>query len=99
MKQKLPAERRAARASVVLFRAGEVEERRTERPGRDDAQVDLEAALDDDRALCVAARENPLDGRRPGEHLEDRCGIVARDDDVDIADRFLGAAEAAGDRE
>src|SRR5438067_6260678 len=74
-----------------------MEKRRSERSRRHDPEVDLKAAVDDHRALRVAAREHTLDARSAGEDLEDRPRIVARDDDVDVTDRLFVAAQAARD--
>src|SRR2546430_4310652 len=98
VEEQLSAKSQAAQADVVLLGSGEVEECRSERPRRNDAEIDLKAAVDDDRAFRFATSENALDAGRAREDLEDRRSVVARDDDVDVADRLLVAAEAAGDR-
>src|SRR5438309_8269523 len=99
VEEKLSAQGQAAQPHVVLLRTGEIEERRAERPGRHYPQVDLQSTVDDDRALRIASRKHALDAGGPGEDLEDRRCVVARDDDVDVADRPLVAAQAPGDRE
>src|SRR5438132_1339235 len=99
VEEKLSAQGQAAQPHVVLLRTGEIEKRRPERPGRHYPQVDLQSTVDDDRALRFASREHALDAGGPGEDLEDRRCVVARDDDVDVADRLLVAAQAPRDRE
>jgi hypothetical protein len=97
VEKELSPKSEAAQPHVVFLRTREVEQGGAERPRGDDPQVDLQATVDDDRALRVSAREHALDGRGAGEDLEDRRGIVARHDDVDVADRFLVAPQAARD--
>ena len=73
----------AAEDHVVVLRAGEVLQRRAERLGRHDAQVDLQAAVEPDRHLRVAAadqlrplprtsRDGPSRRRRPSRRPASR---------------------------
>ena len=86
-----------AEHDVVGLRAGEVLQRRAERLGRHDAEVELQAAGQPGRHLRLRRGPSP----RPGRAKPARWSITAaasrgHGQEVQVADRLLAAAVAAG---
>jgi hypothetical protein len=80
-----------AEGDVVRLRAGEVLQERSPLGRLDDPQVDLEPVVQDHGRLGVAERGDLLDGGMLAEAPQVRGRIVARRDEVDVADRLLAA--------
>src|SRR4051812_5104645 len=97
VQQQLPLQRMAAEPDVVLLRAGEVDHRGAPGARRDDTQVDLQTAADDDRGLRVPLREHALHAGGSGERPHDRRRIVGGDKEIDVADGLAVSADAARD--
>ena len=89
--------RHAAEDHVMVFRAREVLQRRAERLGRHDAQVDLQPAREPDRELRVAAADHRIDVAELEQVIHHGVGIFGFDQEIEIADRFFAAPVAAGD--
>ncbi len=86
-----------AQDDVVGLRAGEVLQRRPERLGRHDAQIDLQAAAA--AGPTSSSRRGPA--RRPGRGSAARRsiaagGVAGDDQEVQIAHRLAAAAVTAG---
>src|SRR5207253_6782712 len=82
---------------VVLLGAGEILERRAERFGRDDAEVDLKALGGSDRHFRWPAGENLPVADDLTERVH-RFGWIGRhDENIEVADRLFAAAVAAGE--
>ena len=77
--------------------AGEVLHRGTEATGLDNAQIDLQTAGEPDRGARVPLRRDLRDVAEFPEPVNDSRCVDAAHDDVEVADRLLAPAEAAGD--
>ena len=86
-----------AEGDVVFFAPGEVGESEGEFVVRDHAEVALGALFGADTGFGIAVAEDFVGPLAIDEEIHDGFGIVAGDDEVDIVDRFLGAAIAAGE--
>ena len=90
--------REAAELDVVLLGAREVLERGAEALARDDAEVDLELLLPEEGArFRLALPEDLADVGEGGEEVHHLLGLPGDDEDVDVLDRLLHAADAAGE--
>ena len=85
-----------AHGDVVLFAAGEVGLRERILGVADDAQVALDSALENDAGLGVALGRDGQDAGLAGEKPDDRLGSFRRNEEVDVADDFLVAAQTPG---
>src|SRR4249920_3415022 len=80
---------------VVGLRAGEVDHRRAPRLERDDAEVDLQTLSRQDRRLRLTAREHAFGHPDLRERLHHSGRVVARDQEVEVADRLGHPPERA----
>ena len=92
------ADRHLADPDVVRLRAGEVDHRGAPHLLGNDAEVDLQSVVGQDRRLRVAVGDHPRRRGQPDERVHDRRGAVARDEEVDVADRLSHPAERSGER-
>ena len=88
--------REAPQCDVVRLRAGEVSERGAEAFRLDDAQVDLQAAVEDDAGTRRPRGEHLSDVLAVREALDHRAFALRRREQVEIADRLAPTAQAAG---
>ena len=84
-----------AEGDVVRLGACEVLEQVAVRLGRDDAEVEPQALVGDNRRLRVPLRHDLLDPGELGEVLRQRGRIARRGDDVEVAHLLLEAPNAA----
>src|SRR6185312_16627947 len=89
-------DRPAPQLDVVLLRAGEVDEGGAVAFRRHHAQVHLETRAEDDGALGIPGIEDLVHLRIAAEALHDRDGPRGDGEQVDVADRLLASAVAAG---
>ena len=82
---------------VVTLVAGEVVERRAEARSRHDPEVDGEPVREHDRRPRAPARDDVGDLVEAAERVDRGSGLLAADQDVEVADRLASAAETAGD--
>ena len=80
----------------MLLAAGEVGLRERVLGVAHNAQIALNAALENDAGLGVALDRYGEDACLAGEKIDDRLRIFRRNEEVDVADDFLVAAQAAG---
>ena len=80
----------------MIFGAGKVLQRGTERLGRDNAKIDLQSGIETHGHFRVAARDHIVDTRKLGQAIHGRAGVGRFDQDVEIANRFLPSPVAAG---
>ncbi len=90
------ADRVLPQRDVVRLRAREVLEQIAVAIRRDDAQVEPEPVVRDDRGLRLALRLDLGDPVQAREVVRQRDGIVGCGDDVEIANRLCPAADRAG---
>jgi hypothetical protein len=83
----------------VFLRSGEVLQRRAERFGRHDPQVDLQAARQPDRHLRIASDQHVRRPGKFGETVHDPVDFRCDDQHVQVAHRLASAAVAAGEFE
>ena len=88
-----------ADADIVLLGAGEVDERGAEGLGLDHAQVDLDPFAKPRRSLGASSLQHLRDLGQARERVHDLLGLRGGDEDVDVADRFLPAADRSGQTE
>ena len=92
------ANRQRAHGDIVLFRAGEILQRRPERTTRNHAQVDLQARVQNDAALRRARAQDACGAVETDEVIHHRCAIAFMTrEDVYVPDRLLPSAQAAGE--
>src|SRR5262249_32780478 len=87
--------RALAHDDVVLFVAGEIHEGVGKFGVADDAEVGLDAALEEDAGFGLAFGDDVEDAGLPGEEFEDVGGIFGGGQEVDVADNLAMAAQAA----
>ena len=87
-------QRTAAEADIVFLASGEIDERKGELLGLNHPKVALDTILETDARLGRTMDNHLLDQRMMDEKLRDLLGLFGRDQDVEIADRLLAAAEA-----
>ena len=92
-----PLESPAAHGHVVLLAAREVSERAGELAVGDHAQVALETVLEVDARLGLTLVDDAGHRRHREEGFHDDPGVVARCEEIEIVNRFLGPAETPGD--
>ncbi len=85
-----------AQHDVVIFGAGEVDQRGAEAPGCDDAEVGLDAGVRHNGRLRRTVSDHAGDQVHPDEGVHDAFGIGRGGEDVYVADAILHAAKAAG---
>lgn len=85
-----------AQRDVVRLRSGEIDERRAERVGVDDTQVDLQPVAEHDARTRLAVREHARDVAAADERVGHRGRIACAHEDVEIADRLAAAPKTAG---
>ena len=81
----------------MRLRSGEIEQGRAETFVRHGAQIDLNAAFQDHAGLCGPFGEHAIGIGRRDKAFGDALRRFRRGDQVEIADRFLSPAKAAGD--
>ena len=91
------ARRHLAQPHVVRLGAREVLQRRAERLGRDDTQVDREPLLVTHGDLCLAACGDLGHRRQAHQRLDDPRRLRRCDEDVDVLHRLAHPAQRAGD--
>ena len=85
-----------AHDDVVLLAAGEVGEREGILRVAHHAQVGLDAALDNHAGLGVALRADAEHAGLRDEELDDLGGLARGDEEINVANGFLPAAQTAG---
>ncbi|MNY02699.1 hypothetical protein D3C86_1352810 [compost metagenome] len=80
---------------VVLLGAGEVLEGRPPRLGRHHPDIHLELRVGQDGGLGRPSEQDLLDQRQGRQVVEDGVGVVRGDQQVDVPDGLLAAADAA----
>jgi hypothetical protein len=91
------AHRELAHAHVVILAPSEVLQRCAERLRLDDAEVDVQSRLVQDRSARRAFRDDLRRGRQAAEGLHDARGVARGHEDVDVLDCLAAAARRARD--